>query len=139
MAGTGQDVYALVGIACVREDLLLLFVPGVHQVPVESQVALDRWSAGQGAWIAPGRIFGHAGASANCPVRRFPFQGREATVFSRLQQIHAHIFQRKVEDRQPSKFMQEHDMHAISHGDASEDHTDTPAAVFPAKPQPLTE
>src|SRR6266581_9522716 len=35
--------------------------------------------------------------------------------------------------------MQQHDMGAIGHGDASEDHTHAPTAVFPAKAQPLAE
>src|SRR5438067_4736138 len=54
-------------------------------------------------------------------------------MFRRLHQIHAHIFQRKVEDGQASKFMQQHDTLAVGNGDVSEDHTHTPATVFPAK------
>src|SRR5713101_4969377 len=72
MARTRQNIHALVGIACMREDLLILFVPGIHLVPVQGQVALDRWSVGQGTRIAPGRMFGHAVADADRPVRRLP-------------------------------------------------------------------
>src|SRR5713226_8534464 len=35
--------------------------------------------------------------------------------------------------------MQQHDMGAIGHGDASEDHAHAPTAVFPTKAQPLAE
>src|SRR5438874_11568213 len=54
-------------------------------------------------------------------------------MFRCLHQIHAHIFHRKVEDGQPSKLMQQHDALAAGNGDVSEDHTHTPATVFPAK------
>src|SRR5437764_1024714 len=84
MTGTWQDIHPLIGIACVRKDLLILFVPGVHVLPIKSHVALNLWPFGRRMGIAPCRIFGHPVTNTDGPICCFPFEWRGGVLFSRF-------------------------------------------------------
>jgi hypothetical protein len=54
-------------------------------------------------------------------------------MFSCFQHIHSHVFLRKIEDWQATKFVQQHDMFAVGNGHTGKDDSYTPSAAFPAR------
>src|SRR5712692_327604 len=74
MARTPQNIHPFVGVACVRKYLLILFIPGVHLVPVKGHIAFDLRPVRQWAGIAPRGMFGYAVADLYRPIGCLPFQ-----------------------------------------------------------------
>ena len=85
--------------------LLLFFIPGIHQIPVERQVPLNLRSFRQRLGIAPGCMFSTSVTDPHSPVGGFAFERRMCAMFRCFQQIHSHIFQWKIEDGQATKFV----------------------------------
>src|SRR6266851_2092948 len=133
MAGAWQDVHSLIWIACVRKDLLILFKPGIHLVPIKGHIAFDLRPTRYRIQIAPGGIFNHPGTSPDRPVRCVPFQRRIGTVLSSLHPLHSNIFDGEVENWQAPGFVQQHNMGAVSNNNTAENRTYAPATVFPTK------
>src|ERR1051325_966989 len=58
---------ALVGVARLNENLLVLLVPRVHGVPLEGEMVFDPRAGGRRVGIAPGGVFDRLGIGAQRP------------------------------------------------------------------------
>jgi hypothetical protein len=73
------------------------------------------------------------------PVGGFAFERRMCAMFRFHQQIHPHIFQWEIEDRQATEFVQQHDVFAVGNGHTGKDDSYTSTAVFPSEYLALAE
>ncbi len=137
VARAAQDVDAMMRVARVDEDLLVLLEPGVHRVPAERDVPADALPAGRRALVAPGVVDGLALADAHRPVRRLAARRAVRAVRARHEQVLAHVLAREVvvgelvERRLVAAHHQERALRAGDLG-AAEAHAHTPVGRLEA-------
>lgn len=122
VAGALYHVDAVVRVARMLEDLLFLFVPGVHAFPVERAVAANVLALRQRIQVAPHRVFGRAIANPHGPVRRLAFVRAPRVQLRGLQQVLPNVLGRKVVHREVIALAQEHSAFAVGDRLAVERH-----------------
>src|SRR3546814_14536208 len=86
-------------VAGMDEDLLVLFEPSVHPVPVESHVAGDGRRLVEGLLVTPDGVVGRAITGGDAPVAGVALEGAMRAAAGWGQQLRAPVVARAVVDR----------------------------------------
>ena len=96
VAAASQRVHALIGIARVDENFILLFVPGIHLVPIKSDISGDFRDALDGVLIAPNCVFRRPVPDGQRPIGRLSLDGSMGEVVGPLHEVHPDVFGREI-------------------------------------------
>ena len=95
----------MVRIADMDDRRLILLQPLVHLAPVQGKVPGDGWSILDRVRIAPDGVLGNAITHPHGPVARLALERTARRVVRALEQVHAHLGLREVEDGQVPLFV----------------------------------
>ena len=120
MAGAARHIDPVVRVTGVDKDLVILLVPGVHLVPVESDVVPERLEAWPRIRVGPGCLLRPPlpchDIEAGSPVLRRPGRARGADMLAR------DVGLRKPVDGQPLRLEREQDVAGVGDRNAVEVH-----------------
>ena len=132
-----HEVDAVVGVARVDEDLLVLLVPVLDGIPVERHAIGDGRRPGQDLGIAPDLVLGDLAAHADRPVARVALERAVRRVLGRLEQVEADVRAREVPDRQVAGLVQQRDVAGVDDGLAADDPAHAPGRRLEVQRVPL--
>ena len=96
-----------------REDLLAVFVPGIHPVLIEGDVILDLNGRLERRRVTPGGILRYRFTKLDGPIAGVPLKRTVGDMFGPAQRRHAYVRARKIETRQVPGLAQHHDARRI--------------------------
>ena len=120
MARAADGVDAVVGVAGVDEDLLVLLEPVLHRVPVERDAIRDLPHGGERFGVGPDAALGDAPASLDGPVARVALERAMRVVARWREQVEAHVDAGEVPDGQVTALVQEQHVARVDDGLAAE-------------------
>ena len=124
MARAAQHVDAVVRVARVLEDLVVLLPPRVHRVPVEGDVPGDVGARVDRLRVVPDRVLGDPVADADREVARLALARAGGVLVRRLEQVVADVLQREVVDGEMALLEEDQDAVRVGDGLAAEHHAD---------------
>jgi hypothetical protein len=111
-----QRIAVLVGVGeRLCRCLLALFVPGVHALAVERDVAANLFGLGERLLVGPDGVLRDPLIDPQAPVGGIALEGAVGAVLAGLHQVHAHVRLGQVVDRRMPRLVQ--DQRPVAVGD----------------------